>query len=238
MKFYLFALPMMFTLLFTNSGWAATETKEEIVKSNVVDDDTQIVVLKKKKNIYEDSSEYFRLDKKYTITAQLLGANSTGTGGAGLNFGWYQNRNLIWQIETTSYNRRENSIIDASSSSIGLHLKFFTGNSFYMNGGLDLRRVDYKDEYLYVSGSGWETAGFTSESLAATYGIGNQWQWDKFTIGCEWVGVAAPISYRVSNEVIPDNLTSWSRDELNRDIKRYSSNGVMTLLKFYLGASF
>ena len=227
---------MLITLAVPSFVWAAAP---DSLNEEISGEDSQVTILKKKKDsVYEGTSEHNRMDKEYTLSAQVVGLNSPGIVGSGINFGWYQSRNLIWQIETTFHNERQGIFHRPTGNSLGLHLKYFPGNTFYMNSGLDYRQIDYNDRYYISYDSGYQTARFKSRSVALTYGIGNQWQWENFTLGCEWVGIAAPIASEVTDSVIPERISRYDNDDYKADIKRYSSDGALTLVRFYLGASF
>ena len=53
--------------------------------------------------------------------------------------------------------------------------------------------------------------------------IGNQWQWDSFTMGCDWVGVSKSLAMLEQNG--------------DKDADYPNATNV-TLVNFYLGATF
>jgi hypothetical protein len=69
---------------------------------------------------------------------------------------------------------------EKSQTTFAVQYKNFVGNTFYM-----------APEIFYLNYA--DTAGYSYDErltgLGAHFRIGNQWQWEHFTLGCDWVGV-------------------------------------------------
>lgn len=209
-----------------------------------------VVSPSKSEVIEQDSSAHHRVDKKYQVVAQLTGVGPSLTGGQGIQAGYHLERNKLVLVEFTSGSLTSTatassslstdtsgSKYDIKSQSFGVHYKQFTGNSFYWRAGADYRTLKYK--YTFSStGFADDTRDFDGTSLAANFQIGNQWQWQNFTLGCDWIGYALPLTSQVSNDKVVSSTPTYDRDRLNEDSKLLVKNGHITLLRFYLGASF
>lgn len=187
-------------------------------------------VQKSSSTLLKDSSEQNRLGKKWTLQGQLFGAGPTGSSEKALIAGYFLNANSLMQTELGL-----SSVGDVAYSSprIGLHYKRFFGNSFYAKVGVDYRYVDYQTTNGYTGGD----ENFQGQSLAAGLVVGNQWQWDSFTLGCDWIGYSLPFA----SNVIVENYASNNplhREELQDAQKKYLENGAAQALRFYVGYTF
>lgn len=213
-----------------------------------------VVVKRSTRELYEDSSEANRLNKEWSLTYSLLGLSPNFSPSPGFSLGYHLDRNqqVIAEIRsgkgTFTRQRWESSNgvtqefkTDAQINQIGVHYKRFTGNSFYFRTGLDYGTVDYKFD---LSSSFFTddraASSFSSKALIGSFVIGNQWQWENFTLGCDWVGIAAPITYQISSRV-PETGSTFdesAKRDFEDDKKAYVSSSSPVLLRFYLGASF
>lgn len=200
--------------------------------------DSVTVIEKPVEMVYKNSSEHNRMNKKWTAQWQLFGVGPNGTAEGAIIAGYHLDRNSVVQIEVGSGGTSGNSIFiddqyEFSGSTVGLHYKKFFGNSFYAKMGVDYRSVTYK--YKYAFGGGEES--FSGDSLAAGLVIGNQWQWQNFTLGCDWIGLSVPFASTVKSETVAGN-DSYYRDELDKAQQKYLRNGFAQGLRFYMGYTF
>jgi len=195
-----------------------------------------MIIEKPKTAIYQDSSAYHRMNKNYQVAWQPLGVNPAGTPGSALSAGFFIDRQsmILAEVSQSSITYSFLGTREIESTTAGIHYKRFLGNSFYVRGGVDYRKVDFKDvsDYSIWTSSTNSTMSFTGESLAASLVIGNQWQWDTFTLGCDWIGVTAPFTSQVRNEKYEGN------PDLDGHKSRYVKSTVAQGLRLYLGASF
>lgn len=202
---------------------------------------TEEVIIESRKTIVEkDSSEHMRMNKKLTVQWQLFGSGANGTSQSAIIAGYHLDRNSIIQLEAggggtsfrnTFFNSSEYSY---DSYSVGAHFKKFLGNSFYVKSGIDYRTVKYRFDYGYSS----VKTGFEGNSTAASIVIGNQWQWNNFTLGCDWIGLSLPFAHNITSETLSDNADSYHRTSLDEDEEHYLKNGYAQALRFYVGYSF
>lgn len=82
-----------------------------------------------------------------------------------------------------------------------------------------------------------ESYEFEGNSLAASFTIGNQWQWENLSIGCDWIGLAVPLSYEVTRENVKV-ASAYSADDMKYDQQTYLNRGKLQLLRLYVGYSF
>lgn len=193
---------------------------------------------------YRGGSEANRVDKEFTVAYQV-GLN-TAVPVHGLVLSYFLDRNTLLQFEavsgryTTDNWSWSNHETRREMSSYGIHLKRFPGNSFYYSVGLDWR--DYNYTYTYTSSNPTYNvySTFSGQSLNAFVGIGNQWQWGNFTMGCEWAGVNLPFALqRISNEnLVSPTLYEYEREDLDRQQDQAIKYPQLRLVNFYIGASF
>lgn len=162
-----------------------------------------------------------RSNKKFS--ALLGGEFVNGLSTTTFSLGYYFKPNIVAEIKLNyglDYSREtfaqgpQEDLEKMLMLSLGA--KFFVGNSFYVKSSLS-----YIDETDGVSG------GFIFvttkerdelEGLGLSFSIGNQWQFDNFTIGCDWIGI---------NQVF-----AKFRDDGNSEM------AIISLLGFSIGASF
>jgi hypothetical protein len=220
---------------FYNSAYGQTQTEDAVNVS------------KQQRFNYEHTSAYFRTGKQYAITGQLFGAGPVKTGSAGISLGYYLNDDAVASLEymsgsaTSSSSFFAESKYEAKSNSIGLHLKKFEGNSFYWKPGVDYSqlKVDYNYTSTFFGSTSSSTRELEGDILSASIVIGNQWQWENFTLGCDWVGLSIPVSSNTKVKRLSTTFTdNIDQERLNEDEKLYFKTASLHLLRFYLGASF
>lgn len=194
------------------------------------------------------SSGYNRAGKQYQLTAILTGVGPSYSSTTGLSLGYFLDRDKMLLIEGTgkSTTRRETtwfstsrSTYDINSESLGIHFKHFVGNSFYYRAGVDYRKLGY--DYQNNFSNTTEQISFSGDSVALNFQIGNQWQWDNFTLGCDWVGLSMPISSNVKDKSLNTAAQAdavYYNNKIEDDSTLYIKNTNLNLLRFYLGASF
>lgn len=185
------------------------------------------------------SSAQNRQNKTWTAEWQMFGVGPNGTSEGAVIIGHHIDANSLWQIEVGSGGTSGSTLwlidhLEYSGTAIGVHYKRFIGNSFYVKMGIDYRSVKYDYTYPF---SGYEEH-FEGNSIAAGLVIGNQWQWDNFTLGCDWVGVSLPFASSVTNETVASSSDSYYRSSLDDAEAKYLRNGFAQALRFYVGYSF
>ncbi len=85
-------------------------------------------------------------------------------------------------------------IVKLGSTLTELRLKHWFGNSFYVNGGAGLRSITGEATLEPLTGTDDIKSSVKASSFGASLSIGNRWQWEYFSIGCDWVGTFQPLS--------------------------------------------
>ncbi len=197
--------------------------------------------------IVQDSSEHHRLDKNYVTTVNLTGFGPSLTSTIALQAGKYLDRNSVVLLEATGgtlstpdnaiSSAKTGSSYDVKSTSFGAHFKQFNGNSFYYRAGVDFRKIKYDYKFVYTTGPS-DTRHFDGTSIAGNFQIGNQWQWENFTLGCDWVGISLPLTSSTSNEEVVSSTPDYDQARIKDDIDALVKKAHLNFLRFYLGASF
>lgn len=222
-----------------------------------------VITVKKPRTVVDDTSEANRMNKNFYLGLEPAGFATVPVPSAGVHAGYYLNSDLILWLEATggSLNLQSSSStvyssvgtsyseskFDLVTRSFGGGLKFFLGNSFYTKGLLDYRKIGINNFHTESSGSvtgslvtsssvGSRDLGYVS-SLNATFAIGNQWQWENFTLGCDWLGISMPMQV-VDKNHDTDGLSDSDREQVENAWNKLGEVTSLQLLRFYLGASF
>lgn len=187
-------------------------------------------------------SEAHREGKQYFFAGQPIGLGPIGFTSNGLSGGLFLDRNSLFVL-TIKSGKNLNFFadwpgrFDLKYSSISVNYKKFVNTSFYINSAGEFRKIDYSRERYSELISDYETSTFTGSAVALNFAIGNQWQWDSFTLGCDWAGISIPIASRIDTE----SKNSSDTNNLNYfedDKNKYMKNTTGYFVQFYLGASF
>jgi len=188
--------------------------------------------LDKFKRVVFDESMANRDNKKYQVNATLFG-NSFDSTSTAFEIGKFRDANSIISLQYESispyhnYSSEEgdmgeddNLIEDEGKGyAVNFTIKKFTSNSFYYKAGIYYRKQTlFSRDFNSVTNS-YDRYDFTD--MGASFRIGNQWQWDEFTLGCDWIGFSKSIA---------------TLDE-TRGTEVYDLDGTSGL-NFYLGYSF
>lgn len=187
--------------------------------------------------VLQNSSAHNRMDKKYVAWAQLVSIGPYVVNRSGLAFGYYLNRNNVLFLDITGGSDESdndyNDGYDVDEESIGFHWKHFNGNSFYFNAGMDFRKINY----VYTNSWSPVDSRFKATAANVSFSIGNQWQWDNFTLGCDWLGLTYPLFRDISESKIT-TADSYYKERFEDEKDDYTKKVSGKLLSFYLGYSF
>ena len=119
----------------------------------------------------------------------------------------------------------------------GLYKRFF-GNSFYAGAGLDFSKVEgtyYISRDVLGTDDNLETDLGHYAKTSLDLRIGNQWQWNNFTLGTDWVGLLLPLN--VEKEF--KNAAANSGETLD-SIEEFQdgADAQLTVTRFYAGWNF
>lgn len=186
-------------------------------------------------------SEAHREGKQYFLAAQPVGLGPIGSVTNGASAGLFLDRNSLILIEVKSGNTigffDVFDRLSVKSTTVAASYKKFVNTSFYLNGGIDYRSVTYSREQYILFSTARDKSEFKGQALAAHFAIGNQWQWDSFTFGCDWAGFSLPLASRIdsesTNSTDAENLKTFESDK-----QRYLKDGSGYFVQLYFGASF
>lgn len=169
----------------------------------------------------ENESEANRANKLVQV-ALSVGADYDEFG-RGVNFSYFLNQNLLLRLGITDFDDRDLSEDQFEGNAVSFGAKKFVGNSFYVDSSLFYYSAKYTDKNAYDSNFSPIGTQITEFKRAgAMIKIGNQWQWENFTLGTDWIGYGSQIA----------DLGSKG-NRLDREDKSY-----FTLLNFYIGMSY
>lgn len=203
-----------------------------------------------------DASESFanREKAKYQAYYQSMGSSPIGTAPIVLGAGYFLNSTQLLSLEFTSgdgdaslaskfasaltgliSDRKETR----QSKSIGFHIKQFVGNSFYYKIGVDANSLKYRVTWTDGSHQAGEYS-FNGSSTTLGFQIGNQWQWENFTFGFDWIGCYVPLWYNTSD--LERNSVASANSNIDKviddDINETLNKTKLIILKITLGWSF
>lgn len=124
-----------------------------------------------------------------TITAATeVGSAVYPLPSAGFSLGFFATPDI--RLEA-NYTKGEIDFIDELSSKLyAARVKFFFGNSFYVNVGAAYRELDLTiDEWLFSD----RRLSRSMHHVGGELSLGNNWQFSSFSIGCDWAGYFLPL---------------------------------------------
>lgn len=186
----------------------------------------------------DTSSLAQRQGKVGYLSVQPLGFAVFPVPSIGLNGGFYLDSNRLVQIEA-SRGKLPFDFFAIDAESLGVNLKYFVGNSFYLKGGGAYRTIAINNVECAACSPGFNRNWGSAKTIAGEFAIGNQWQWENFTLGCDWIGVMVPLT-TAGVDPLPSStsLGRREREELDRSWQQLAKSTSTSFLRFYLGASF
>ena len=153
----------------------------------------------------------------------------------GLSAGLFINRNSQ-VLATYSWSQSNRTCVgfencDIKDNFVGLAYKRFVSNSFYMQAGATHHTIKYDES----NGSNDVMFGYDATVTTADFAVGNQWNFDGFTIGCDWVSIGLPVNTSYSNTFYNSPYTENDVTQRQEDWKKVSR---MIWGKFYVGGTF
>jgi hypothetical protein len=127
---------------------------------------------------------------------------------------------------------------EANKKIIEVKAKKFFGNSFYVDGGIGYETWEVSYPVAVDSGS-YDTRQLSGnvQNTGVELHIGNQWQWDGFTLGCDWVGYF--LSLNTSTSFNDDSGVSPEKKEAEeKDVKQTFAGNSPHITRFYVGWAF
>ena len=182
------------------------------------------------------SSEAKRESLKGEVLFDLVGFTPSPTSGIAL--GYYLKPRHILSVR---YGEASGVLSNMDEKIYSVTIKSFWANSFYTNMGLSKRDYKYKwDAWNYDASGSISTSTQTKAdrtSLGFEFHIGNQWQWDSFTLGTDWIGMFIPTTTSGSNTA-PSNSAASLESIFTASDWNYAKENQVAFLRFYLGWAF
>lgn len=182
-------------------------------------------------------STYHRQGKSFDLVASPVGIAPVTLFSAGLAAGYYINGDLVAEV-VVDRGLLPFVFFEIYQNSYVARVKKYWGNSFYTNLGLGSRTIGVKGDSFSTLGEE-DSLSFdeSTTSFVVDFGIGNKWQFENFTIGCDWIGALIPIS-STTNTNLPNDLNEEDRKDLENSWEGIGETTTPYLLKLYLGLSF
>jgi hypothetical protein len=121
-----------------------------------------------------------------------------------------------------------------------LEFQSFLGNSFYYALGVTQRKLEVtiKDYYSPETGSVTTHLNCKGQSFGPHLVIGNEWQWNYFYLGAEWVGFISPSTWSYKNEYNNETWTDTDKAYWDQTIEKAVKQTSFMGLNLTLGFSF
>lgn len=178
-------------------------------------------VLGKYQRIVTDESIKNRENKRFQLTASFLGG-AFESRASSLELGYFLSINEVASFEYR-YLDGDSAEHDESGEGFSLNVSYkkFVSNSFYIKPQLYYRSQNIRT-YTFSTTPFFRTEEYSEKfkDLGVMFVIGNQWQWENFTLGCDWLGLGGPV-------IITNDPDGYDYPELSASV-----------LNFYLGLSF
>jgi len=204
----------------TNNQVTAEISKKDVLSKLSKEDLVNILVEKENDHSYA-KRQHQKLFSTIGFGANYLGSENTVEAGAFLK------SNTLISLKYHNLKLSNSYYEDSSKKSyaISLNLKQFTGNSFYLKPTIALVKKYYTGIKTNIFASTSTRIDASSSKIMAGVAIGNQWQYDNFTIGCDWIGLATKI--KTIENTKPEN--TFLIDDINLNL---------SALNFYIGITF
>lgn len=222
---------VLFSSLLMSAPVMAADENVDIVPREKKEDRRQV-------NGDVKSSRRNRADKTVEINVIPLGFSSYSINQAALNVAFFVTAQSQILLTVAGGNSDpcvadSFSVCKAEDRSFGVSYKQFFGNSFYLQAGISQHATKYSKDYDDYTNS--YEIGFEEDVTAADVLIGNQWAWSSFTLGVDWFGISAPITYKIKNGYYTG---AGGSDEYDEKVKDYEGRMNAYLTRLYLGFSF
>lgn len=168
---------------------------------------------------YDENFVHDRLGKKIQFTVEPIGIDYFAEGlTRGLTIGFFLSpEKLIYlqgkkSMQLTQYS---NTTHYEKINSIDLGLRSYIKNSLYLSTGLSKKTIFYSMKSSGLSSPKFNgLAEFVTEAAIINIGLGNQWQWQNFSFGIEWLNLAIPFADKLKTEKIEEYQSEFSRENV------------------------
>lgn len=201
-------------------------------------DETNKEEMPKVPKVEDDSSRGNRVGKTAAVVAEL-GFAIAPLPSFGFTGSYFVMSDLLAEFNYVAGGLAIDDV-DVGWSYMGVRAKWFVGNSFYLNLGYGLRTFDFSTKVTATQNniSAQATAEAEAKTSGLDFAIGNQWQWDTMTLGCDWIGYYNPISSSGDSKVEVNGVSPTETEDLNDILEQLGDTPNLQLLRFYVGVAF
>ena len=178
-------------------------------------------------------SSEFREFKSYSASFSA-GMTVAPVPSVGVNLGYFYDSQSIFQFEY-SKGKVPVRVFDIETQTIAINYQRFFGNSFYGKIGITDRQI--KGSNLNFFGVLNSDVNAAVESLGGELSLGNQWQWNKMTIGCDWLGIFIPFTV-LSTDYDRAGVSDIEKRSIEIAARKLGLLMSVRVAQFYIGASF
>ncbi len=183
-----------------------------------------------------DTSAFNRGDKTWSLVAQPLGIFSTVVSGIGLTPGYYYKSDTLFELDHV-FGEVNLLFFSVYGQQTTARIKKFWGNSFYTNAGIGSRTIGIKDNLKDLTGTKDVILDVNSSALGLDFQIGNRWQFEMFSIGCDWIGAFVPLTKINDKTTFPSDADTKERKDAENIFNGLAKTTTLHALRFYLGVS-
>ena len=173
-----------------------------------------------------NSSMENRKALQYQMAAGIIGREYIGSPLT-VSLGYFINPDSILNLRYSVLNSGRDDKAAQRMRAVTLGYRHFFGNSFNIMPTVYYRRntSDYKNEGSFIV---FGPSNLIYEDVGIGFRLGNEWQWENFTMGCDWFGInrtLVELNYKQQAVGLIDDIA------LEKSV-------TLTLLSFYIGYSF
>lgn len=183
-----------------------------------------------------------RQGKNVFLGFEPVGMSVSPIPSYGLRAGYYLTDSSVLLAKYV-YGKADLLFFESTTKFAEVGWQGFWGNTFYTFFGIGMRdlhvktRIDLSAAIAGENGTANTTMGITSYGFSAA--IGNQWQWENFTLGCDWFGTFTPLVKGAQRDSgFSDDLSEEDRKEKQDKFDDVAENISYQLVRFYIGVSF
>ena len=200
----------------------------------------------------EQSSATNRANKRYAAHLGVFGGSSSDGEAKSLYLTRYVNSDNLVELLATRIDYYGNKIKDGADLTTYqanrpvVQLTHFWGNSFYTSTGLGVRASRTEVQAADSESAPRDRHQFyrmQQTDVGPRLSVGNRWQWDVLSLGCDWAGIYVPLKTISKSEVEQpvDGVDAGTREAklVGALEKAKGNNGSdFGMLEFTIGMSF
>lgn len=188
---------------------------------------------------YYDPSEFSaakRVGKKFTVLGEV-GFSIAPDPTAGIAAGYYVDSDLIAEVSYVSGSLMVEDV-DLKWEFLEARARWFFQNSHYLNFALSSRLFTFGSSLADDTETMQIPVDEQMHSYGASLGWGNRWQFDLWTLGCDWVSYFVPLKVSGDSRRSIDGSNSDDLKSYNDVISKSGETAHFDILRMHVGVSF